>query len=477
MSIDHKIDAFFAPISEAVFDVVFFSVPLFGQDVKLLLVWIMSAAIFFTVYLGFVNFRYFVHGLQVALGKFDNKKDDGEISSFQALMASLSGTVGLGNIAGVAVAVSVGGPGAVFWMIVMGLLSMSSKFAEVTLGMIYRVYPSKEHPERLSGGPMFYLREGLKKKGYPSVGKVLSLIFASFCLLSTLGSAGLFQTNQAFQQVYEVTGGDAGFFAGRSWLFGLFMAFLTGVVIIGGIKSIANVAAAIVPFMGIAYVTLALVIVAINYQAVPEAFGDIFTQALSLEAGIGGLLGGLLVGIQRAAFSNEAGLGTAAILYSAARSKYPAMQGMASMIGPFLDTVIVCTATALMIITTGVHEGAEGMAGVEMTSAALGSVFSWSPYALAFVVFLFAYSTLITFAYYGSRSINFIFGESDRLSLTYKLLLLVFISLGASVDLHSIIDLTDGFLLGMAIPNILGLYILAPEVKKELQKYLKKMKI
>lgn len=475
MTIDEQINAAFEPISAAVFELVFYSVPIYGQDVKLLLVWLLAAAIFFTLYLGFVNFKYFVHGFEVALGKYDDDKDDGQISSFQALMASLSGTVGLGNIAGVAIAVSLGGPGAVFWMIVMGLMSMSTKFAEVTLGMLYRVHPSKEHPNRLAGGPMYYLRDGFKKKGHPLVGKVLSIVFAVFCIMGALGGGNMFQANQAFQQVYQITGAEAGFFADRAWLFGIILAFLTGVVIIGGIKSIAQVASRVVPVMGIIYVGTAIIVIGLNSSAIPGALTDILQGALNLKAGFGALLGVLLVGVQRAAFSNEAGIGTAPIVYSAARAKHPAMQGMASMIGPFIDTVVICTSTGLLILVSGVYQKSDGLAGVELTSAAFETGVSWFPYVLAVAVCLFAYSTLITFAYYGSKSVKFVFGESDTLDLVFKVLFCLLIVVGCSLDLSNLIDFTDALILAMAFPNIIGMYFLAPEIKKALKSYLKIM--
>lgn len=476
MSIDAQIDAFFAPISDAVFNVIFYSVPLFGQDVKLLLVWLASAAIFFTFYLGFVNFRYFFHGIAVAWGKYDDPSDDGRISSFEALMASLSGTVGLGNIAGVAVAVSTGGPGAVFWMIIMGLLAMSSKFAEVTLGVKYRVHGSKQRPEKISGGPMYYLRDGLASIGFPTFGKILAVVFALCCIGGAIGGGNMFQANQAYQQALNVTGGQESFLVGYGWAFGIFLSVLTGIVIIGGIRSIAKVSSRIVPFMGILYVIAGLVVIGSNIEAVPGAFGEIFSQALSLKAGIGGLLGGLLVGVQRAAFSNEAGLGTAAVLYAAARCKHPAMQGMASMIGPFIDTVVICTITALVIVVSGAYLQADGIEGVELTSRALGTEISWAPYVLALAVFLFAYSTLITFSYYGVKCMTFIFGENDHLELGFKLFFCFCVVLGSSMTLGSLIDFTDGLILSMAIPNILGLYFLAPQVKAELKNYLNDFK-
>ncbi|MBX2833514.1 MAG: alanine:cation symporter family protein [Micavibrio sp.] len=472
MSIDQQIDQFFAPIAKVIFDVVLYSVPIMGADVKLLLIWFIAAALFFSFYLGFVNFRYFGHGVKVALGRYDDPNDDGEISSFQAMMASLSGTVGLGNIAGVAVAVSLGGPGATFWMIVMGLLGMSTKFAEVTLGVKYRRHASPEHPEALSGGPMYYLQEGLATRGWPKAGRILGIFFALSCILGSFGGASLFQSNQLFQQAVNVTGGEEGFLSGNGWIFGLGLAFLTGLVIIGGIKSIARVAATIVPVMAILYILCAITIIGMNVEMLPAGIAAIFTGAFSMEAGIGGLIGGIMVGVQRASFSNESGLGTAAIVYSAARAKHPIMQGMASMLGPFVDTVLVCTMTALAIIISGVLDGSDGLQGVELTSSAFATVHPYFPYFLTFAVFLFAYSTLITFAYYAEKCAAYLFGERDSVALAIKLVYLALVVVGASTSLSSIIDMTDGLFLLMAVPNILGMYIFAPEIKALLKDYI-----
>lgn len=476
MGIDTAINQFFAPISEVALNTVLYSVDIGGHDIRLLVVWFMAAAIFFTLYLGFVNFRYFFHGIAIVSGKYDKASDEGQINSFQALMASLSGTVGLGNIAGVAVAVSVGGAGATFWMIVMGLLAMSTKFAEVTLGVKYRHHEDLDHPERMYGGPMYYLRDGLNNRGIPYIGNILAIFFALCCIAGAIGGGNMFQANQAFQQVLNVTGGETSFLADKAWIFGGVLGVLVGVVIIGGIKSIAGAASRIVPLMGVLYVVIGVIVVAMNFQNIPSAFGEIFAQALTPEAGLGGIIGALFVGVQRASFSNEAGLGTAAIVYSAARTNHPVTQGMASMLGPFIDTVVICTITALLIITTGSHLAGDGIEGVELTSRALASGVSWFPYLLALAVFLFAYSTLITFAYYGVRCITFIFGQHDWLEMAFKIFYCLCTVVGTAISLGSLIDLTDAMILSMAIPNIIGLYILAPEVKRELKDYLENVK-
>ncbi|MCD8520231.1 MAG: alanine:cation symporter family protein [Alphaproteobacteria bacterium] len=429
----------------------------------------------FYVDLGFVNFRYFFHSWKMMFDtSYDHK--DGEVSTFQALMASLSGTVGLGNIAGVAVAVTTGGPGACVWMIVMGLFSMSTKYAETHLGVKYRRHASAEHPQAISGGPMYYLRDAFDKHNLPLIGKFMAGLFAVCCIGGAIGGGNMFQANQAYQQALEVTGGADSFLVGYGWLFGLFLAALVGVVIIGGIKSIGNVAGWLVPGMAVVYMGAGAVVLAMHFTAIPQAFTEIIHSAFSLEAGFGGLLGGILVGVQRAAFSNEAGLGSAPIVHCTAKTDTPAQQAMVSMMGPFIDTVIICTMTALVITVTGVHRTTEGLGGVELTSAAFASGISWFPYVLAVAVFLFAYSTLITWAYYGIKATTYLFGEHDWIELTFKLIFCGFVVVGASAQLSNIISFTDAMILSMGIPNIIGLYLLAPEIKADMKAYIAKIK-
>nr|MCH9638472.1 alanine:cation symporter family protein [Betaproteobacteria bacterium] len=353
MEIDRIIDTAFEPISNAVASVIFYSVPLLGLEFKLVLIWLVLAALFFTVYLGFINIRCFKHAIDVLRGKFDNQHADGEINRFQALMTSLSGTVGLGNIAGVAVAISVGGPGAALWMAIMGLFGMSTKFVEVTLGVKYRQHGSKRHPEAISGGPMYYLRHAFERLQKPQMGKFMAGLFAVCCIGGTVGAGGLFQANQAYQQALVVTGGDTGFLADKGWLFGLFMAVLVGLVILGGIQWIAAVASRVVPIMAITYIFAGFVVIGLHYTAIPEAMQIIVEMAFYPEAGIGALMGALLMGVQRATFSNEAGLGSSAIAHSAVKTDVPVSQGMVGMLGPFIDTVVICMVTALVIVISG----------------------------------------------------------------------------------------------------------------------------
>lgn len=476
MGIDAQINEFFQPISDRAFSIVFYSFPFAGQDVKLILLWLVAAGVFFTFYLGFINFRFFRHAVDVAMGKYDVDTDDGRISSFQALMTSMSGTVGLGNIAGVALAVSVGGPGAVLWMMIMAFFGMSTKFAEVTLGVKYRVHASKEHAKKISGGPMYYLRDGFKELGYPTIGKIMAVFFAVCCLLGGVGGGNMFQANQTFQQFYNITGGDAGMLAGKGWLFGIVLAGLVGAVILGGLKSIASVSSKLVPLMGIVYVAAGFTVIGIHFHDIIPSFVIIFQSAFSPEAGMGAVLGTLLVGAQRAAFSNEAGLGTAPIVYAAARAHHPITQGMASMLGPFIDTIIICTITGLLIVISGAYQDSQGMEGIALTSRALESGVSWFPHVLTISVFLFAYSTMIAFYYTAVKCLTFLTGESDKVEMIFKIVYCVCIVIGASVKLDNLINFTDAMFLSMAFPNIIGLYFLAPSIKRDLKDYTEKFK-
>ncbi len=479
MSIDAKIESFMAPFSDALASVVFYTVPIIGQDLKLILVWLVASALFFTFYLGFINLRYFKHAVNLVLGKYDKKsgkKKTGHISRFEALTTSLSGTVGLGNIAGVAVAISIGGPGAAFWMLVMGFFSMSTKFSEVMLGVKYRKYLDPDNPKKVSGGPMYYIRDAFGEKDKYHFGKALAGLFAVCCILGTLGAASLFQTNQAYQQVLNVTGGEGSYLADKGWLFGLFMAGIVGIVVIGGIQSIARVASKIVPIMGGIYLLAGLVVIGIYAERVPDAITSIVTGAFGVQAGIGGLMGALLMGVQRATFSNESGFGTAAIAHSAANTTEPVSQGFVGMLGPFIDTVVICSVTALVIIVSGVYDGANGMEGVELTSRAFESGISWFPYVLSLTVFLFAYSTMIAWSYYGVKASTYLFGQKKTVENTFKIVFLTFIVFGASAELSSVILFTDAGVFAMAVPNIIALYLLAPEIKADVRKYVDKMK-
>ena len=473
-SLSDKIDSFFKPlVSDYLVPVIFWDPLKFfgfdiGADIPIVVLWLVFGALFFTFRMKFINFRGFKHALSLVRGDYDDPEDKGEVSHFQALTTALSATVGLGNIAGVAIAISVGGPGATFWMIVAGLLGMSSKFVECTLGVKYRKLDANGE---VSGGPMYYLRDGLAKYKMPIFGKFLAVMFAVLCIGGSFGGGNMFQANQAYAQL----SGQFPVLAGNGPLFGLILAFLVGVVIIGGIKSIANVTEKIVPLMALLYVGTALIIILINISEVGNVFVLIFNGAFAPDAAFGGVIGVLIQGFRRAAFSNEAGVGSAAIAHSAAKTKEPVSEGIVSLLEPFIDTVVICTMTALVIIFTGMYN-VEGLEGAQMTSKAFGSVFSWFPYLLVIAIFLFAFSTMISWSYYGLKSWEFLFGKSKLSEYSYKFIFLLFIIVGSSVKLGAVLDFSDMMILAMAFPNIIGLLILSKEVKIDLNSYLNRLK-
>ena len=470
MSIDQQISDAFEPVSTAVSDVIFFSVPVLGADLPLIVVWLISAGFFFTGYTKFIQVRGFRHAVSLVRGNYDDPDDIGEVTHFQALATAVSGTVGLGNIAGVAVAISIGGPGATLWMIAAGLLGMCTKFAECTLGVKFR----REFPDgTVSGGPMHYLRRGLEGQGKRGLGVVLAFLFAVFTIFASLGGGNMFQSNQAFSQMRAVTGGDDGFLGGGAAgaLFGLGLAILVGVVIIGGIKSIAKVTGKLVPFMAVFYVLSCLLVLALNVTEIPSAFGSILTGAFSPEGVTGGAIGALIQGIRRAAFSNEAGIGSAAIAHSAVKTKHPVTEGYVGLLEPFIDTVVVCTMTALVIVITGVYEEGQDVEGVQLTSDAFATVVGWFPVVLAIAVALFAFSTMLAWSYYGVKATTYLFGESKIAENVYKVIFCIFVVIGATGDLGAVIDFSDAAIFAMSLPNILGLYLMAGVIKSELNGY------
>lgn len=481
-TVDEKINAVMEPLTNAIMKVIFFQVSFAGVTVPFVLIWLLAGAIFFTFYFNFINIRGFRHALDVVRGKYDDPNDAGEVSHFQALTAALSGTVGVGNIAGVAFAVSLGGPGATFWMIVAGLLGMSSKFVECTLGTKYR---QENEDGSVSGGPMYYLRDGLAKQGKAQLGKILAVLFAIACIGGSFGGGNMVQINQATKQLIEVTGGEQSFLAGQSWMFGAVMAVLVGLIIIGGIKSIARVTDKVVPFMVGIYVLGALVVLGGNIADIPSAFGLIISSAFSADAAYGGLIGVLIVGFQRAAFSNEAGIGSASIAHSAAKTNEPVSEGVVALLEPFIDTVVICTMTALVIVISGYgsigQEAALGLAqakdlqAIELTSSAFAQTMSWFPVVLSVAVILFALSTMISWSYYGLKSWTFLFGESKVADLSYKGVFCLFVILGSAISAQSVFDFGDAMIFAMCFPNVLGLYFLMGEVKQDVTDYLKRV--
>jgi len=443
------------------------------MTIPFVVVWLILGAAFFTLRMKFINIRGFKHAINLVRGVFDNPNDDGEVSHFQALATALSATVGLGNIAGVAIAISIGGPGATFWMIIAGLLGMSSKFVECTLGVKYREI---DENGQVSGGPMYYLSRGLKKRNLGGLGKVLAAIFAVLVIGGALGGGNMFQANQAFSQFSSLVPGVQPYGA----YFGIILAILVGVVIIGGIKSIAKVTEKIVPFMALLYFLTALIIILININHTANAFSLIIKGAFMAEAIKGGIVGVLVVGFQRAAFSNEAGVGSASIAHSAAKTKEPVSEGIVALLEPFIDTVVICTMTALVIIFTDYHETQEHLEGVELTSQAFGSIISWFPYLLVVAIFLFAFSTMISWSYYGLKGFTYLFGgwvkNKKMLANTFYIIFLIFIVIGSSSSLGAVVDFSDMMILSMAFPNILGLIIMSGEVRRDLKIYFSKVK-
>ncbi|NCN26445.1 alanine:cation symporter family protein [bacterium] len=470
-------DSWVGNLNGVIAGVFFFNVLGFidGANLPLAVAWLVAGAVFFTVRFGFLPFKIFKHAIKVTAGRYDEGDDEGEVTHFQALAAALSATVGLGNIAGVAIAVSIGGPGATFWMIIAGLLGMSSKMAECTAAQMFR----RIRPDgKVMGGAMEYLWRGIGKgeSSGSKIGKFLAFAFCILCVLASLGGGNAFQVNQSMHAFND----SFPYLVDHPWIYGIIMAVCVGVVIIGGIKSIAKTAEKIVPFMCGLYVAACLFILIRHFGAIPDAFGIIISNAFNFDAGFGGFIGVLVMGFQRAAFSNEAGIGSAAIAHSAAKTRYPAREGVVATLEPFIDTIVVCTMTALVIVITRAYENpayAEIIAskqGSVLTAQAFAEEISWFPYVLSVAIVLFAYSTMISWSYYGERCWTFIFGE--KWSMIYKIGFIAVIILSTLSSATNVLDFSDLMLLGMAFPNILGLYFMHNKLAKELGGYYKKLK-
>ena len=467
-------DSFFFVINKFFGSVFFFDILFFSESLRVPFIsaFLLFFAVFLTFKMNFVNVRLFRHAIDVVSGKYDKGDKEGEISHFKALATALSATVGLGNIAGVAVAISVGGPGAVFWMIVAGVLGMSTKFTECTLGVMFR---EKRKDGHFMGGPMEYLKKGLVKEGYPSLGKILSIVFCIACIGGSFGGGTAFQVNQSLNAISLVLPSLEHY----KWVYGLIVAFFVGLVIIGGLKRIASVTGRVVPFMCSLYVLTALFVLIVYYKEVPGAFLIIFQSAFSFDSAYGGFLGVLVTGINRAAFSNEAGLGSSPIAHAGAKVNHPVEEGVVALLEPFIDTVIVCTMTALVIVVTGAYDNpayaelVSQQKGAALTSFALAEVIHWFPYVLAVSVFLFAFSTIISWSYYGERCCSFLFQE--RFAIYYKILVLIVIVLGAMASSTTIMEFGDLMILSMALPNLIGVYLLRNRVTEALRDYKEKV--
>ncbi|MBX2846449.1 MAG: alanine:cation symporter family protein [Saprospiraceae bacterium] len=503
LTIDQKIDQWFGQATGWFVNLIFYQIPIGNVRVFWVLFPLILGALYFTFYFKLINFTGFGRAIRVVQGKYDDLEvqevgtlagdptpnvgdipetikvegKDGEVSHFQALTAALSATVGLGNIAGVAIALSIGGAGATFWMIVAGFLGMASKFVECTLGVKYR---DIDADGTVYGGPMYYLSKGLNSIGMGGLGKVLAAVFAVFVIGGSFGGGNMFQVNQAFQLVENITGGESSFLYGKGWLFGVVMSILVGIVIIGGIKSIAKVTEKIVPFMVAIYVGASLFVLAAKFNMIGDAFGQIIDGAFSPEGVVGGAVGVLVQGFRRAAFSNEAGIGSAAIAHSAVKTKYPASEGLVALLEPFIDTVVVCTMTALVLIITGsLGEASSSMNDAQailLTSGAFESVIGWFPYVLTIAVVLFAFSSMISWSYYGFQGWSYLFGRTKQMEYLYKVIFCIFVVIGAAASLGSVIGFSDAMIFAMMVPNMIGLVFLAPKVKEELSKYLTAIK-
>ncbi len=469
---DVAIDAVFNSINGFLAQIIFFDIFPGEPTMPFIVAWLIVGAVFLTLRFNFVNMRMMRHAYRVIRGKYRTADDKGEVTPFQALSTALSATVGLGNIAGVAIAISIGGPGATFWMIVAGFLGMTTKFTEASLAQMYReVRPDGS----LMGGAMEYLSKGLAEHGAPKLGKVLAVMFAIFTILGSFGAGSAFQVSQSMGAVQSVIP----FFRETPIAYGLLMAIAVGLVIIGGLRRIAHVAEAVVPSMVIIYLSACLWIIAGNAELVPDALGKIVSGAFTPIAVAGGMVGVIVQGFKRAVFSSEAGLGSAAIAHSAASVKYPVRQGLVALYEPFIDTVVICTMTALVIVITGVYSAPEYEAlrassqGAALTSAAFATVSDWFPMILTLSVVLFAYSTAISWSYYGERCWVYVFGE--RYSLLYKVIFMGFLVIASVASAASLLDFTDLLVLAMAFPNFIGLYLLSGKVKVALAEYRAKL--
>ncbi len=504
VGLDAKIDAAFKPISDFFSNLIFFKI----GDIPFVLMLLVFSALFFTVYFKFINIRKLFTAINVVRGTYDHldhatvgnsdlaidgdikdtirdESEEGEVTHFQALATAVSGTVGNGNIAGVALAIALGGPGATFWMIVCGLLGMSTKFVECTLGVQYR---DIGEDGTVYGGPMYYLSKGLKERGFATLGKIAAVFFAIFCIGGSFGGGNAAQSNQATIVIKELLGFES---TGAGAIIGLVLAILVGIIIIGGIKRIASVTEKVVPFMAVLYLIACLYIILSNFTYIDDAFGQIFSEAFNPKAiGVGGVIGVLLVGFKRAAFSNEAGAGSASIAHSAVKTKYSASEGLVALLEPFIDTVVICTMTALVIIIFNINGdvfqyGGEGGSvlidgvsyeGAGITSKAFATYIPYSNVFLTIAVVLFAVSTMISWSYYGLQSWKYLFGRGKAADITYKLLFCLFVVIGAAASMNSIWAFSDAMIFAMVFPNMIGLFFLFPVVKEQLNRYLDAIK-
>ncbi len=480
MNLDSAIDNLLSPIADKISGIIFYSVNINGVEVQLLIALLMIAALYFTFRTRFIGIWGFKHAIKLITKNYEHndtikKKKRGEVSSFQALTATISASAGIGNVAGSAAAVSIGGPGVIFWMVIAGFFSMALKFAEVLLGIKFR----QINPDgTVAGGPMYYIQNGLKYNKY--IGKFapyLSKIYAVCCIFAMIGGWNLFQINAMTTQITEVTGGENSFFANQSWLLGLIVAVITYFTIIGGIKAIGKFTSKVTPVMCTLYVSTAFIVCLLNIHHVPETLKIILTEAFKPRALEGGMFACMLWGFRRAMFANESGLGTAPIAFSAVKTSKPVAQAFIAMLQPFVDTVIVGSATAFVIVVSGVYLNSTGLAGIELTSKAFGSVCPFFPLLLTFMASCFVLSTMLCGSYYGVKSWNFLFGESTIMTRIFQIIYCIFIVIGSAMNFKSIINLSDAFTLFLAVPNLIAVFLLSDVIMKELKRYCKKYNV
>jgi len=467
---DQSINDAMQPITDALQSVIFYEVQLFGYSFPWIVMWLVVAALFFTIYFRLINVRGFRHAIDLLKGDYDKPKAPGEITHFQALMTALSGTVGIGNIGGVAIIITIGGPGAFFWMLVAGFLGMATKFGECILGVMYR----QEHADgSVSGGPMYYLEYGLKERGLSAIAKPLGMFYAAAMVIACLGIGNMFQSNQAFEQFLFVTGGTESSFMGKGWLFGIILAIAIAAVIIGGITRIARVTSRMVPFMAVGYIVMGLIIIAMNIDRIPWSVMAVVTEAFAPEAIGGGMIGVMMLGFRRAVFSNEAGIGSAAIAHAAVKTSEPVTEGYVALMGPFIDTIVISSITAMIILTTVYDPSLAGsdVQGVRLTARAFTENISWSVIPLSIVAILFAFSTIISWSYYGLKGWTYLFGRRPLTKTIFRIIFCVFVALGCMIQLDAVLDFSDALVFVVAVPNIIGLYIMAPVVRKAVLDY------
>lgn len=479
-SLDEQINTSFYNATRWFTDAILYQIPI-TEDIAVpwVLLILVGGALYFSLYFKGINFTGFSTAIQIVRGRYDHidtpqntsSSGNGEVSHFQALTAALSATVGLGNIAGVAIALSIGGPGATFWMITVGLLGMASKFVECTLGVKYR---ETESDGTIFGGPMYYLKNGLKELGLSKFGKILSILFAVMCVGGSFGGGNMFQVNQAFKLFEYVTGGEQSFIYGKGWVFGLIMASFAGIVIIGGIKKIAKVTDKVVPVMVLVYILAVITVLITNYTLIPQAAAAILKGAFQPTGIAGGFIGVMIQGFRRGAFSNEAGIGSSSIAHAAVKTNYAASEGLVALLEPFIDTVVVCTMTALALIITGQIVPGNVVSfeqGAILTSKALESSISWFPYILTIAVILFAFSSMISWSYYGYQAWSYLFGRAKRTGNIYKVIFCIFTVIGAAITLDAVVNFSDAMVFAMMVPNMIGLVLLSPKVIQELKRY------